>query len=39
MYLYNAALLPREPQGESFCSGLVPGDDSALIWSPAAVVR
>ena len=38
MYLYNAALPPREPQDESFWSGLVPGDDSALIWSPAAVV-
>ena len=37
MYLYNAALPLREPPEEQFWRGLVPGDDSALIWSAAVV--
>ena len=37
MYLYNAALPLREPADERFWRGLVPGDDSALIWSSAVV--
>ena len=37
MYLYNAALPQREPRDERFWRGLVPGNDSALIWSAAVV--
>ena len=37
MYLYNAALPLREPADERFWRGVVPGDDSALIWSSAVV--
>ena len=37
MYLYNAALPLREPADERFWRGLVPGNDSALIWSSAVV--
>ena len=37
MYLYNAALPRREPRDARFWSGLVPGNDSALIWSAEVV--
>ena len=37
MYLYNAALPLREPADEGFWRGLVPGNDSALIWSSTVV--
>ncbi len=37
MYLYNAALPLREPADERFWRGLVPGNDSALIWSSSVV--
>ena len=37
MYLYNAALPLREPADERFWRGLVPGNDSSLIWSSAVV--
>ena len=37
MYVYNAALPLREPADERFWRGLVPGNDSALIWSAAVV--
>ncbi|MDD9988248.1 MAG: penicillin acylase family protein [Spirochaetaceae bacterium] len=37
MYLYNAALPLREPADERFWHGLVPGNDSTLIWSEAVV--
>ena len=37
MYVYNAALPLREPADERFWRGLVPGNDSALIWSSAVV--
>ena len=37
MYLYNAALPLRDPADERFWRGLVPGNDSALIWSSAVV--
>ena len=37
MYLYNAALPQREPRDPRFWSGLVAGNDSALIWSADVV--
>jgi acyl-homoserine-lactone acylase len=39
MYLYNAAV-PIRPRGDyRFWGGIVPGDESDLIWDPAKIVR
>ena len=38
MYIYNAAVPVRARGDYQFWSGIVPGDQSALIWSPSKIV-
>jgi acyl-homoserine-lactone acylase len=38
MYLYNAAVPVRSRGGYQFWAGVVPGDQSDLIWSPSQIV-